>query len=69
MKEHLNNVLIHLGIFYDLKNKVQNQDGYNSNFEFDKLSWNTQVWLYAMCELVDEKLDEVDERIYNNDAI
>ena len=54
-----------MDFFNELRNKVQNQDGYNSNFDFSRLNWNTQVWLHAMCELIDEKLDEIDAKIYN----
>jgi len=50
--------------FKELEKSVKKSPGWNSNFGFQQLDWNTRVWLYAMCELIDKKLDEIDEKIY-----
>lgn len=55
--------------FDELKESVREGPGHNSNFEFNKVGWVNGIWMRAMCELIDKKLDEMDEKIYDKTAI
>lgn len=35
----------------------------NGNFHFDRLDWTTQVWLAKLCDTIDDRLEELNERI------
>lgn len=47
-----------MSLFSELKIKTESE--HNSNFYFDRLEWETQVWLKSLCELLDEKLNTLD---------
>ncbi|KKL70910.1 hypothetical protein LCGC14_2100230 [marine sediment metagenome] len=38
--------------FEKLKDKIHSRS--NSNFHFDKLDWEVQVWIKGLCEIIDE---------------
>lgn len=46
-------------IIDELKRDVHN----NSNLHFDNLQWDVQVWITALCDLVEQKLDNLEEKI------
>ena len=55
-----------MSFFDDLEETIKKSTGYNSNFGFDRIDWTTRIWIYEMCQLIDKKLDEMDERIYKD---
>ena len=42
---------------------IRNVHNNNSNLHFDNLPRNVQVWIEALCYLVEQKLDNIEERI------
>lgn len=50
-----------MSLFDELKNKIHKSC--NSNFHFDKLSWETRVWMKALFRLLDEKFKEIEDRL------
>jgi hypothetical protein len=46
-----------ISIFAELKSSIH--QNHNSNFHFENLDWVTRVWIKKLCDIINERLDNV----------
>ena len=48
-------------IFEEVKRIIESNN--NSNFHWDALDWKTQVWFSKLCDVMDDRIEELELRI------